>query len=199
MLSDRQGHMSALDEAQPHREAATRKKRELAILAAQETAYPSHTWGNAVVAVEDLSWISNTMQNGRWNRGELVRQLTHYASQNAGRVVAVSPAHTSQKCHMRGAQAIHPTHKLSVCPTHGTMDRDVNAASNTTARTVPRVAKARATRAKNKRLQPQASPRTPAARHSLRHRQGQNQTQAYPEKEEPPPRFQGGDSSHTPR
>ena len=179
MLGDRQGHMSALDEARLHREAASRKKRELAILAAQEIAYLSHAWGNAVVAVEDLSWISNTMQNGRWNRGELVRWLTHYVSQNGGWVVAVSPAHTSQKCYVCGAQVTHPTHKLSVCPTHGAMDRDVNAASNIAARAVPRVVKARATRAKNKRLQPQASLSTPAARRSLRY-PGRDRTKRKP-------------------
>lgn len=38
LLCDRQGRMSALDEAQLHREATSRKKRELAILAAQEIA-----------------------------------------------------------------------------------------------------------------------------------------------------------------
>ena len=42
---DRQERMSALDEAQFHREAASRKKRELAILAAQEIADLSHLWG----------------------------------------------------------------------------------------------------------------------------------------------------------
>ena len=61
LLSQRQERMAALDEAQLHREAASRKKRELAILAAQEIADLSHLWGNAVVAVEDLSWIANTM------------------------------------------------------------------------------------------------------------------------------------------
>lgn len=45
ILCDRQGRMSALDEAQLHREAASRKKRELAILAAQEIADLSHLWG----------------------------------------------------------------------------------------------------------------------------------------------------------
>lgn len=38
LLCDRQERMAALDEAQFHREAASRKKRELAILAAQEIA-----------------------------------------------------------------------------------------------------------------------------------------------------------------
>lgn len=45
LLSQRQERMAALDEAQLHREAASRKKRELAILAAQEIAYLSHCGG----------------------------------------------------------------------------------------------------------------------------------------------------------
>lgn len=169
LLSQLQARMSALDEAQLHREAASRKKRELAILAAQEIADLSHLWGNAVVAVEDLSWISNTMQNGRWNRGAFTQWLAHYMSQNGGWVMAVSASNTSQQCHMCGQRVTHPTHKLSVCPEHGAMDRDVNAAANIAARAVPRVAKARATRAKNRKLQPQAPLRTPPARASLKY------------------------------
>ena len=169
LLSHRQERMAALDEAQLHRKAASRKKRELAILAAQEIADLSHAWGNAVVAVEDLSWVVNTMQNGRWNRGALVKWLTHYVTQNGGWVVAVNPSNTSQKCHSCGQQVTHPTHKLSVCPEHGVMDRDVNAAVNIAARAVPRVAKARMTRAKNRKLQPQQVLRTPVARNSLKY------------------------------
>ena len=169
LLHDRQVRMSALDEAQLHREAASRKKRELAILAAQEIAYLSHVWGNAVVAVEELSWIANTMQNGRWNRGAFVKWLTHYVSQNGGWVVAVSPANTSQKCYVCGAQVTHPTHEVSVCAEHGAMDRDVNAAVNIASRAVPRVVKARVTRAKNRKLRPQAPLKTPAARNSLKY------------------------------
>ena len=169
LLCDRQARMAALDEARFHREAASRKKRELAILAAQEIADLSHTWCNAVVAVEDLSWVANTMQNGRWNRGAFVRWLAHYVSQNGGWVVAVNPAHTSQRCHVCGAKVSHPTHEVSVCPTHGAMDRDVNAAFNIAARAVPRVAKARTTRAKNRKLRPQQPLRTPVARNSLKY------------------------------
>ena len=169
LLPQRQQRMSALDEAQLHREAASRKKRELAILAAQEIADLSHLWGNAVVAVEDLSWISNTMQNGRWNRGELVRWLTHYVSQNGGWVVAVNPSNTSQQCHKCGAKVSHPTHEVSVCPEHGVMGRDVNAAANIAARAVPRVVKARVTRAKNRKLRLQGALRTPPARASLKY------------------------------
>ena len=169
LLHDRQARMSALDEAQLHREAASRKKRELAILAAQEIADLSHVWGNAVVSVEDLSWIRNTMQHGRWNRGVFIQWLTHYVTQNGGWVAAVNPANTSQLCHACGQRVTHPTHEVSVCPEHGAMDRDVNAAANIAARAVPRVVKARATRAKNKKLRSQPPLRTPPARDSLKY------------------------------
>lgn len=169
LLYDRQAHMSAFDEAQFHREAASRKKRELAILAAQEIAALSYSYGNAVVAVEDLSWISNTMQNGRWNRGAFVQWLTHYVAQNGGWVVAVNAAGTSQVCHICGGKVTHPLHKLSVCPKHGAMNRDVNAAANIAARAVPKVAKARKTRAKNRKLQPRAALKTPVTRDSLKY------------------------------
>lgn len=179
LLHDRQARMSALDEAQLHREAASRKKRELAILAAQEIAYLSHVWGNAVVAVEDLGWVANTMQNGRWNRGALVRWLTHYVTQNGGWVVAVNPANTSQQCHKCGARVSHPMHEVSVCAEHGPMDRDVNAAANIASRAVQRVVKARVTRAKNRKLRPQAPLRTPPARNSLKY-PGRDRTKSAP-------------------
>lgn len=169
LLHGRQARMAALDEAQLHREAASRKKCELAILAAQEISNLSHAFDNAVVAVEDLSWVVNTMQHGRWNRGALVRWLAHYVSQNGGWVVAVNSAHTSQLCHSCGAKVSHPTHELSVCAEHGAMDRDVNAAANIAARAVPRVVKARATWVKNRKIGPQAPLRTPVARNSLRY------------------------------
>lgn len=170
LLYQRQARMSVLDEAQLHREASSRKKRELAIIAAQEIADLSHQWGNVVVAVEDLSWISNTMRNGRWNRGAFTQWLTHYVSQNGGWVVAVNAANTSLVCHTCSARVAHPTHKVSVCPVHGVMDRDVNAAANIAARAVPRVEKARKTRAKNHKLQKTQPPRkTPPARNTLQY------------------------------
>ena len=169
ILYDRQAKMFALDEAQFHREAASRKKRELAILAAQEIADLSHQWGNAVVAVEDLSWIANTMRNGWWNRGELIKWVTHYVSQNGGWVISVSAANTSQQCHKCGSKVSHPAHEVSFCPKCGPMDRDVNAAANIAARAVPRVEKARKTRAKNRKLQLQTPLKTPVARASLKY------------------------------
>ena len=169
LLYQRQARMSTLDEAQLHREAASRKKRELAILAAQEIADLSHQWGNAVVAVEDLGWVANTMQNGRWNRGAFTQWLTHYVSQNGGWVVSVSATNTSQVCHICGSRVTHPTHKVSVCPVHGEMGRDINAAANIANRATPKVTKARKTRTKNRRLQPKPPIKTPPTRTSLRH------------------------------
>lgn len=179
ILYDRQGKMAALDEAQLHREAASRKKRELAILAAQEIAYLSHFFDNAVVAVEDLSWVRNTMQSGRWNRGELIKWLTHYVEQNGGWVVSVNAANTSQVCHKCGSKVTHPEHNVSVCKEHGAMDRDVNAAANIAARAVPKVEKAREKRGNNSKLQEQAPLKTPVARRSLKY-PGQDRTKSVP-------------------
>lgn len=169
LIYQRQSRMSALDEAQLHREAASRKKRELAILAAQEIAYLSYFYENAVVAVEDLGWVANTMQNGRWNRGELMLWLTHYVTQNGGWAVAVNAVNTSQVCHICDSKVSHPAHEISICPEHGVLDRDVNAAANIASRAVPKVEKARKTRAKNRKLQPQVALKTPPARTSLRY------------------------------
>lgn len=179
IIYDRQGKMATLDEAQLHREAASRKKRELAILAAQEIADLSHQYDNAVVAIEDLSWVKNTMQNGRWNRGTFVQWLTHYVSQNGGWVLAVNAANTSQVCHKCGSKVTHPEHKVSDCPKHGKMDRDVNAAANIASRAVKNVATARNSRAKNRKLQKKTSLKTPIARDTLKH-PGGSRNKNYP-------------------
>ena len=179
ILYDRPARRAALEEAQLHREAASRKKRELAILAAQEIADLSHQYDNAVVAVEDLSWVKNTMQNGRWNRGAFMQWLTHYVAQNGGWVLAVNAANTSQICHECGSKVTHPEHKVSDCPKCGEMDRDVNAAANIAARAVPKVEKAREKRGNNSKLQPQAPLKTPIARASLKY-PGQDRTKSAP-------------------
>lgn len=75
-----------LKEAAYHRASNSRRKRELAILAAQEIAQIAYDY-RAIVFVEDLSWIKNTMEHGRWNRGELVKWLTHFVELNGSRVV----------------------------------------------------------------------------------------------------------------
>ena len=119
------------EEAKPHREANSRRKKELAILASQELADLSATWSNAIVVFEDLSWIENTMQNGRWNRGELVKRTEHSVELNGGRIANVNSAYTSQKCHKCGRQLTFIDWHNVVCPMcQEHMDRDVNAAAN---------------------------------------------------------------------
>lgn len=109
------------------------------------------------------------MRNGRWNRGELVKWLTHYVGQNGGWVVSVSSANTSQLCHVCGSEVAHPEYKVSKCTQCGVFDRDVNAAANIATRAVPKVEKARKTRAKNRKLQEQVCLKTPVTRHSLKY------------------------------
>ena len=115
----------------------------------------------------------------RWNRGALVKWLTHYVEQNGGWVVAVNAANTSQVCYKCGSKVTHPEHKVSLCPKCGVMDRDVNAAANIAARAVPKVKTARNTRAKSKKLQKKTSLKTPIAREALKH-PGGSRNKNYP-------------------
>lgn len=119
------------DEARLHREPNVKRKRELAIQAAAEVADFAFTWGNAAIVVEDLSWINNTMENGRWNRGEFVRWLKHFAELNGSRVMRANAKDSSQKCPKCGGKVTHPTWGTSCCSHrdcelyHVVQDRDV--------------------------------------------------------------------------
>ena len=53
-------------EAAYHRRANSQRKREMALIGAQEVVDLAYRYGNCIVAVEDLGWINNTMANGRW-------------------------------------------------------------------------------------------------------------------------------------
>lgn len=119
------------EEAAWHRRANVRRKRELAIKAAQEIAMLSAQWGNTIVVFEDLSWIDNTMQNGRWNRGELVRWTQHFVELNGGRIAKVNASYTSQKCHVCGGGLMIVEHHDVWCGTCKVWwDRDENATAN---------------------------------------------------------------------
>lgn len=119
------------EEAFWHRRANVYRKRELAIKSAQEIAMLSSQWGNAVVVFEDLSWIANTMQNGRWNRGELVKWTQHFVELNGGRITKVNSAYTSQECHMCKNRLLIVEHHDVWCENCGLwMDRDENATAN---------------------------------------------------------------------
>lgn len=116
-------------EAVPHREANSRRKKELAILAGKEVAEIAYRYGNALVVFEDLSWITNTMSHGRWNRGEFYSQTTRAVEFNGGRVFTVNPAYTSQQCHLCG-KPVSFRERIAVCQCGLILDRDINAAAN---------------------------------------------------------------------
>ena len=154
-----------------HRKAAIGKKEELAIVAAQEIADIAFVWDNAVVIAEDLSWIENTMQSGRWNRGRFMKWLQHYVELNGSRVIKVSPRNTSQQCHKCDGKVSHDSkRRVTYCAScNECFDRDVNAATNVARRGVKTVEKMRKTRAKAKRVTNRQVRRSPKTHNSLRY------------------------------
>ena len=123
------------DEIEPHRKALSNRRKELAILIGQEVADLSWRYDNALVAVEDLSHIKNTMKHGRWIRGLIVQRITEMVESNGGRVMTVPAAYTSKKCHRCGENLDMSTYSTPVCVScRVAWDRDENAAANIAAR-----------------------------------------------------------------
>ena len=138
------------DEITYHRQALANRRKELSILIGQEIADLSYRYDNALVAVEDLSHMVNTMKYGRWVRGMIVDRITDMVESNGGRVMDVNPAYTSQLCHRCGttleANNYH-TPTCSVCRVG--WDRDENAAANIAMRLKDKHRKACQTRKKH--------------------------------------------------
>ena len=119
------------EEAEPHRKALSNRRKELAILIGQEVADLSWRYGNALVAVEDLSHIKNTMKFGRWVRSLIIKRITEMVESNGGRVMTVNPAYTSRKCHQCGAILDMTDYHTPICTACRVgWDRDENAAAN---------------------------------------------------------------------
>lgn len=120
-----------LDEIESHRKALSNRRKELAILIGQEIADLSWRYGNALVAVEDLSHMLNTMKHGRWVRGMIIDRIKNMVESNGGRVMTVNSAYTSRKCH-RCSENLdmtdYRTPTCSVCRVG--WDRDENASAN---------------------------------------------------------------------
>lgn len=168
------GKWNYTGELHEQRASLKRKRRELAILAAQEIVGLSARYGNAAIMMEDLSWLVDTMQHGRWNIGELRSWVEHYAAQNGTVVYKVSAANTSQDCHSCGARGSRDWGtRLFSCPSCGYEgDCDVNASANIAKRGVGRVVKTCATRRatrSRKRVRGNSSSRVPVTRDVLRH------------------------------
>ena len=119
------------DEVEPHRKALSNRRKELAILIGQEVADLSYRYDNALVAVEDLSHIANTMKYGRWVRGMIVDRITDMVESNGGRVMSVPAAYTSKKCHQCGSSLDMTDYHTPICVNCCVgWDRDENAAAN---------------------------------------------------------------------
>ena len=122
-------------EVEPHRKALSNRRKELAILIGQEIANLSYKYDNALVAIEDLSHIKNTMKHGRWVRGLIVQRITEMVESNGGRVMTVNSAYTSRKCHQCGESLDMTDYHTPICTKcHVGWDRDENAAANIAAR-----------------------------------------------------------------
>lgn len=120
-----------LDEIESHRKALSNRRKELAVLIGQEIADMSWRYGNALVAVENLSHIKNTMKHGRWVRRLIIKRITDMVESNGGRVMTVNPAYTSRKCHQCGTMLDMTDYHHPVCVTcRVSWDRDENAAAN---------------------------------------------------------------------
>lgn len=167
------------EEAALHRQAASRKKRELALLIGQEIAEISVAYENALVAVEDLSWVENTMANGRWNRGEVVKWINHYVELNGGRVYKVNPFNTSKNCHLCHKKGeLLMAERLFLCTNRECLnigvliDRDVNAGGEIAHRVIGnRLTKTVATRKSSSKRHnfPEQKIRSPKTRESLKY------------------------------
>jgi len=119
------------DEAASHREHLSNRRLELSILIAQELADVSWRYGNAIVSFEDLSHIKNTMKHGRWFRGEVYRRTRDMVEADGGRVMKVSAAYTSRRCHICQSDLDMSDYSEPRCTTCGiTHHRDLNAAAN---------------------------------------------------------------------
>ena len=138
------------NEAAPHRLALSNRRKEAATLIGQEIADLSWKYGNALVAIEDLSHIKNTMKNGRWARGLIVDRINEMVESNGGRVMTIPAAYTSRKCHQCGTMLDMTDYHTPICVSCRVgWDRDENAAANIAARLKDKHQKACITRKKH--------------------------------------------------
>jgi len=98
------------------------------------------------VAMENLKGIRKLYRKGnwqgRWFRGrlnswsfyELQRQIEYKARWEGIPVVYVPARNTSKKCSVCGLKMMPEENRVLRCPSHGIVDRDVNAARNVLAR-----------------------------------------------------------------
>jgi putative transposase len=72
--------------------------------------------------------LNNAILDAGW--AQFTSILTAKAESAGRRVVFVNPAGTSKRCHRCGQRCTRPRQDTVICPTHGTIDADSNAARN---------------------------------------------------------------------
>ena len=149
------------EEIARQRKGLTRLRREKAILASRELLSISMRYENAPLARENLTWVANTMQHGRWNCGELFSRIDDKFEKFGGHTVWVSAAYTSQTCFQCGNRSLKntevgadfyqiPGSRFMFCEScETTVDRDENACGNIAIRAESIIEKLNASRSKS--------------------------------------------------
>ena len=78
--------------------------------------------------VAQKAGLNRSILDAGWNQFACI--LTAKAESAGRRVVFVDPAYTSIDCHACGARCVRPRQDTVVCPIHGELDADRNAARN---------------------------------------------------------------------
>ena len=158
------------EEAEPRRKALSNRRKELAILIGQEVADLSWEYDNALVAIEDLSHIKNTMRHGRWVRGLIIKRITDMVESNGGRVMTVPSAYTSRKCHQCGENLDMTDYHHPVCTMCNVgWDRDENAAANIAMRLKDKDRHTKACRTRKKHASKKRRRNSKGSLHPLKH------------------------------
>ena len=134
-------------EIERQRDGLSKLRLNKAIYSAQELLAISVKYGNAPLVRENLSWVGTTMQNGRWNCGELFKRIQDMFEISGGYVVYVNPAYTSKTCSHCGTLALKDSEepRASFYQVKGSrnmhcekcgiiIDRDINACINIASR-----------------------------------------------------------------
>ena len=134
-------------EIRDKRKSLVRKKKEIAKLVGQEVNDLSLEWDNAVIAVEELDWVVNTTNNHRWNFGETIKWIKHYARLQGGLCYEVSAKNTSTTCSNCESDNIVFNERTLYCDDCGhVIDRDDNASINIGIRVIDSAVKSSNTR-----------------------------------------------------
>lgn len=133
------------------RKGLSRLRKHKAIVASRELLAVSVRYGNAALVRENLGFVGNTMENGRWNCGELFSRIYDQFEFHGGYSLWVSAWMTSKTCSQCGNRSLkedeagHDFYQVMQgrdmhCENCGLIiDRDINACVNIARRGFERI------------------------------------------------------------